>query len=81
MVNVKFFGIIRLLIKISDIDVEANTVGEALKKISKEHEVELNALQNSIILVNEENIVNLNKLKTKLYDNDEIKILSVGGGG
>ncbi|SHK24187.1 MoaD/ThiS family protein [Paramaledivibacter caminithermalis] len=81
MINVKFFGLIRLSIKTNDIDIEANTVNEALKKISQQYEVELNALRNSIILVNDKNIIHLKMLKTRLYDGDEIKILSAGGGG
>lgn len=81
MVNVKFYGLIRLLIKISNINVEANTVDEALRKINKQYEVGENILHNSIILVNEKNITNLKMFKTPLFDGDEIKIFSAGGGG
>lgn len=81
MINVKFLGLVQLLITTKETMVDSSTVDEALKIISRRYDIKLSILKNSIILVNEINIVQLRKFKTRLYDGDEIIILSPGGGG
>lgn len=81
MINVKFLGLVQLLITTKETMVDSSTVDEALKVISRRYNIKLSILKNSIILVNEINIVQLRKFKTRLYDGDEIIILSPGGGG
>lgn len=81
MINVKFLGLVQLLIASKETMVDSSTVDGALKIISRRYDIKLSILKNSIILVNEINIVQLRKFKTRLYDGDEIIILSPGGGG
>ena len=82
MINVRFFGLTRLKIKESSIQIEGNNLEELLKNISKQYnQLSIKELKQAVIFVNGTNIVHLKLFKTKLYVGDEVQILSPAGGG
>lgn len=82
MINVRFFGILRLDIKLSSLSVEASTVDELLKKIAEQVEgTDYKQLKNSIIFVNGTDISNGRGMRTRLNDGDEVQFFSPASGG
>lgn len=82
MVKVRFFGTVRMKIKESYIEIEANRVDRLLKTISLlTNEVTLVDLKKSIIYVNGTNIDSLKLYRTALKEGDEVQILSPVSGG
>lgn len=81
MIKIRFFGFIRNQTGLSQVEINADTVGEALKLIDKEYEINLSILRNSLIFVNSVNISELKMFKTSLKDGDEVMILSPAAGG
>lgn len=84
MITVRFFGLTRLRIKVSSIQLEATTIDELLHKISEEFSntgIVVKELKQSVIFVNGTNIQHLKLFKTKLNVGDEVQILSPAGGG
>lgn len=82
MIKVRFFGFIRTLTEVSLMEINADSVEEALRLISNKYEnVKLSTLKNSLIFVNSVDIRNLKMFKTQLKDGDEVMILSPTAGG
>jgi molybdopterin converting factor small subunit len=82
LITVRVFGVTRLLLKVNRLEIDANSVGEALKIISNLYEnITLKELKNCIIFVNGTNIIELKRFNTKIKDRDEIQIFSPVGGG
>ena len=82
MIQVKFFGLARLALKINKLELEAKTVGSALEKISEMYDsISLKELKNCVIFVNGTNIVEDRRFNTKLNDGDEVHIISPSSGG
>lgn len=93
MVRVKFFGTLRMLLKLKETSVEIEnkiTVRKLLEVLQgriKENFLEKlidqdgNIIPGTIILVNKKNIFHLNLLDTIVNDNDEVVIFPPGAGG
>lgn len=92
MITIKFFSLIRLLIKQSELKIEGNnlTVREILKISQSKIKIKFlfKLLNNAdemhtgtIILVNGKNIHHLNNLDTFVVDNDTVSLFPPGGGG
>jgi molybdopterin synthase sulfur carrier subunit len=93
MVRVKFFGTLRMLLKLKETSVEVEnkiTVRKLLEVLQgriKENFLEKlidqdgNIIPGTIILVNKKNIFHLNLLDTIVNDNDEVVIFPPGAGG
>lgn len=82
VINVKFYGMIRLNSRISEISLEAKNIEELIllidKKIDQLHAIDL---KNCIIVVNGVNMCKLKRLKTPLEKGDEVIFLSPASGG
>lgn len=93
MARVKFFGTLRMLLKLKEISVEVENkitvrkLLEALQGKIKENFLEKlidqdgDIIPGTIILVNKKNIFHLNLLDTIVNDNDEVVIFPPGAGG
>jgi MoaD family protein len=82
MITVRVFGVTRLLLKVNRLELDANSVREALKIISNLYEnITIKELKNCIIFVNGTNMNELKGFNTKINDGDEIQIFSPVGGG
>lgn len=93
MVKVKFFGTLRMLLKLKEVSVEIenNTaIRELLGKLQDKIEGKFidklidqngNIIPGTIILVNKKNIFHLKLLDTPVNDNDEVVIFPPGAGG
>jgi MoaD family protein, archaeal len=82
LVHVRFFGMTRIILRVSSVEIDAESVDEMLKKISVMYDgVELKYLKNCIVFVNGTNIIHLNLYKTKLKDGDEVQLFSPAAGG
>lgn len=82
MVRVRFFGIVRLKIEKSLIEIEADRIDELLRKIANTFKgITLNDLRKCIVYVNGTDISKLKLYKTELKEDDEIHILSPAAGG
>lgn len=82
MITVRVFGITRLILNVKKIQIDANSVGEALKIMSSLYEnITLKELKNCIIFVNGTNMIELKRFSTKIKDGDELQIFSPIGGG
>lgn len=82
MVNVRFFGMLRLDIKESAAMIEAGNIDDLLKILdTKYDEINLNQLRNAIIFINGVNMNELKRYRTKLKDGDEVLFLSSVSGG
>ncbi|TAH63041.1 MAG: MoaD/ThiS family protein [Gottschalkiaceae bacterium] len=82
MIKIKFFGILRLKVEISSIEIESDRIDKLLNKIADIFkEITLDDLKKCIIYVNDTDISELKLYKTKLKDGDEIQIFSPAAGG
>ncbi|MCX7884539.1 MAG: MoaD family protein [Caloramator sp.] len=81
MVRVRYFGLLRLDIKRSFDEIEAENVEFLIKIISSKYNIDVDEIKNTIIFVNGKNINQLNGFRTKLYDCDEVQIFSPVAGG
>lgn len=82
MIKVKFFGILRLSLQKSSVELEAENVSDLINNICKlMPEADYNDLRNSIIFVNDTEIVKLKGYRTKLRQGDEVMFLSPVSGG
>jgi molybdopterin synthase sulfur carrier subunit len=93
MVRVKFFGTLRMLLKLKETSVEIEnniTIRDLLEKLQSKIDGKFidklidqrgNIIPGTIILVNKKNIFHLNLLDTIVNDNDEVVIFPPGAGG
>lgn len=81
MAAVKFFGLIRLEIKQSSMEIEAGSIDELLEIVSMKSGMKIEELRDSIIFVNGTNIAQLKGLKTHLESGDEVQMFSPVLGG
>jgi molybdopterin synthase sulfur carrier subunit len=93
MARVKFFGTLRMLLKLKEtsIEIENNTtIREFLEKLQNKIEGKFidklidqngNIIPGTIILVNKKNIFHLNLLDTTVNNDDEVVIFPPGAGG
>jgi molybdopterin synthase sulfur carrier subunit len=93
MAIIKFFGTLRLLLKIKEFNLKIEneeTVSDLLNKLQSQIEArfidklineEGRLIPGTIILVNKNNILHLNELNTIVKNNDEVVIFPPGAGG
>lgn len=82
MVKVKFFGLLRLDLKIKEIEVEALTVNEMLQKLSEQiPSMTVKDFKGYLIYVNGTPINKLKNFRTKLKDGDEVVMMNPASGG
>lgn len=82
MVNVCFFGTLRLITKTPRLEIDASDINQLLKKLGNIYEdIGQKQFKNSSIFINNVNIINLKLYDTKLNDGDKIDIFSPVGGG
>ena len=94
MIKVKFFTLLRLMLKTGEIDINPDdkeiSVYELLRKVEKKikktflHKLldkEGKLLRGTIILINGKNILHMEKLDTIVKDNDTVSLFPPGGGG
>ncbi|EHR79493.1 molybdopterin converting factor [Thermococcus litoralis DSM 5473] len=82
MVKVRVFATLRGIVGKSELEVQAETVGELLEKLYNEYSKMKKELEKgAVILVNGKNIEHLEKLNTKLKDEDVVSIFPPVGGG
>lgn len=92
MITVKFFSLIRLLIKQNELILDAQdiTIREVLEKaqaeiplkfIFKLLDSEGQLLHGTIIMINGKNVFHLDKLDSMVKDNDVVSLFPPGGGG
>lgn len=78
MINVKFFGVLRLDRKIKTTEIDsAKNVNELYKKIFEKHGIPVKELAGCNVFVNGK----LSNPHTKLSDGDEIMLMSPVAGG
>lgn len=82
MVTVRFFGLSRLMLKQSRLELEAVSIDELLRKINKHYpQISLEDLKNCVIMVNGVNITQLQVFRTGLKPGDEVQMFSPIAGG
>lgn len=91
MITIKFYSLLRLLVKIEQIELElvdekiSTVLEEAAKKVKTPflHKLVLNGnlITGTIILINGRNIHHLDKLDSRVKDGDEVALFPPGGGG
>lgn len=82
MVNVRFFGMIRTVLRLKNMEIDADSIDEMLKIIADENiSIQYEELNNSLILVNGKNIDKLDMMKTSLNEGDQVEIFSPIIGG
>jgi len=92
MIKIKFFTLLKLYLKISEIDIDAQKtsirnllflINEKVEKnfIHKLIDDDGNLLRGTIILLNGRNIHHLKKLDTIVKNGDEVDLFPPGGGG
>lgn len=82
MVKVKFFGLLRLDLKIKEIEVEASTVNQMLEKLSEQiPSMTAKDFKGYLIYVNGTPINKLKNFRTKLKDGDEVVMMNPASGG
>jgi MoaD family protein len=82
MITVRFFGMVRLILKEKSISINADNIDDMLKAISGQYAaIDYKTLKNCLMFVNGKNIAELKLLKTALSDGDIIDIFSPAAGG
>lgn len=82
MVKVKFFGLLRLDIKLKEIEVEANSVKELLFAVAEKTQVfSAKELKGYLIYVNGTLSTKLKGYRTKLCDGDTVIMMNPASGG
>lgn len=81
MVKVILYGSARVILKEKEVDLEAKTVKEVLKKLAEKFDVKYSKLKQHLIFVNEVNITKLKMYRTSLKDGDVLYFLSPASGG
>lgn len=82
MVAVRFFGLSRLILKQSRVELEAANVDELLSRLNERYpQMSLQDLRNCVILVNGVNIAQLQIYRTRLKPGDEVHLFSPVAGG
>lgn len=82
MINVKFFGMLRSILKLSQLTIEASTVKTLIDNIEKKTQITCKKeLRQAVIFINEVNFLKLKKYSTKLSPGDTVAFLSPASGG
>ncbi|MCF7912193.1 MAG: MoaD family protein [Candidatus Cloacimonetes bacterium] len=91
MITIKFYSLLRLLVKIEQVELEladvpiSTVLEEAAKKVKTPFLHKLvqdgKLITGTIILINGRNIHHLDKLNSRVQDGDEIALFPPGGGG
>lgn len=82
MVEVRYFGSIRLKVSKSYDIYDADRLDKLLRLIADSNkEIKIQELRKATIFINGENIVSLKLFKTKLAKGDEVMIMSPAAGG
>ena len=81
MVNVKFFGTARVLLKDKEMEGDFKNVKDMVEAICEKYGVTQKDMKQYFIYVNEVNIEKLKKYKTELKDGDIVWLLSPASGG
>lgn len=82
MVNIRFFGTLRLITKTPHLEVDASDINGLLKKLGNIFgDIGQKQFRNSAIFINNVNIIDLKLYDTKLNDGDKVDIFSPVGGG
>lgn len=83
MIKVKFLGILRLELGVSELDIEPSVknVGELVKILANQLNKPLKQIKDNIIFVNDTNIHSLKMFRTQLADNYVVLFLSPVSGG
>ena len=91
MIKVKFFTLLRLIVKIREVQIEADNICvkdflhlcEEKVKVKFIHKLLENGklITGTIILINGKNIHHLDKEKTIIQDGDLVELFPPGGGG
>lgn len=92
MITVKFFSLIRLLLKQNELILEGKdlSIREVLEKAQAEIPIKFlfklldregQLLHGTIIMINGKNVFHLDKLDSMVKDNDIISLFPPGGGG
>lgn len=82
MVNVRFFGMLRMDLKLPSLTVEAGSVRELVDRVAAQVEIkDKRRLLNAVIFVNGENAAKLRGMRTRLSDGDEVQFFSPVSGG
>lgn len=80
MVIIRMYGLIAENSGQREFVVEAETVGEALDHISW-MSVDKETLYNALMFINGKPLTGVRRLSRRLYDGDELALLSPSGGG
>lgn len=81
MVKVKLYGLARIKFNVKELDIEAKSIKELLKLMSKQFNVKYQDMKNFLIFVNDINITELKMFNTSLNNNDIVMMLSPSSGG
>ena len=81
MVNVKFLGTARVLLKDKEMEGDFKNVKDMVEAICEKYGVTQKDMKQYFIYVNEVNIAKLKKYKTELKDGDIVWLLSPASGG
>lgn len=82
MVKVKFFGLLRLDLNIKEVEVDATSVNDMLKKLSEQiPTMTAKDFKGYLIFVNGTPINKLRNFRTRLKDGDEVVMMNPASGG
>ncbi len=82
MITVKFFGMLSIDCNLQELQVEAGTIEQALKKIKERYpEIPLSRLRQSMVFVNQKQVTGSKRFSVVLKDGDELAFLTPASGG
>ncbi len=81
MIKVRFFGMLRLALKVSSVEVEAESIKKLLEELQKMYNIDSELLKGTVIFVNDKNMNELQGYKTRLTAGDTVMFLSPVSGG
>lgn len=82
MIKVEFFGNYRLILGVSEIEIDANTIGQLFEELSRKYaSIDRKEITRATLFINDKAIQGVFRNRTKLREGDRVLMMYPSCGG